>query len=71
MNDKTAMEVKAIKEARRYFAEALTELHLMSAFHNCTPAQIDQVIEACVTGFQESMQKQAGSTELLDDDIPF
>ncbi|MGE0108173.1 MAG: DUF6511 domain-containing protein [Bdellovibrionales bacterium] len=71
MRDKTPMETQAIKEARRYFAEALTELRLMSAFHNCTPAQIDQVIEACVTGFQESMQRQASQTDFIDDEIPF
>lgn len=71
MIDKTAFEKQAIKEARRNFAEALTELKLMSAFQNCTPAQIDQLIEACVDGFQASMQRQAGQTNPLDDEIPF
>lgn len=71
MIDKTALEKQAIKDARRYFAEALTELKLMSAFQNCTPVQIDQLIEACVDGFQASMQRQAGQANSLDDEIPF
>jgi hypothetical protein len=71
MIDKTALEKQAIKRARRNFAEALTELKLMSAFQNCTPAQIDQLIEACVDGFQASMQRQAGQQNPLDDEIPF
>jgi hypothetical protein len=71
MIDKTPMEKNAIKEARRSFAEALTELRLMSAFQNCAPAQIDQIIEACVSGFQASMQRQASQANSLDDEIPF
>ena len=71
MIDKTALEKQAIKDARRYFAEALTELKLMSAFQNCTPAQIDQLIESCVDGFQASMQRQASQQNSLDDEIPF
>ena len=64
--DKTDMEKKAIKDARRFFAEALTELGLMQAFLDRKPEEIDQLIEACVDGFQDSMQSQS-----LDNDIPF
>jgi hypothetical protein len=64
--DKTGMEQQAIKDARRPFAEALTELGLMEHFFDLTAEQIDQLIEAAVDGFQDSMQRQA-----LNDDLPF
>jgi hypothetical protein len=64
--DKTEMEQQAIKDARRPFAEALTELGLMEHFFDLSAEQIDQLIEAAVNGFQESMQRQA-----LNDDLPF
>ena len=66
MIDKTDMEIQAIMEARRFFAEALAELGLMEPFHDRTPAEIDQLIEACVDGFQESMLRQS-----LAGDVPF
>ena len=66
MVDKTAMEKQAIKDARRFFAEALTELGLMDPFHDRSAAEIDRLIEACVDGFQASMQRQA-----MNDDVPF
>lgn len=73
MIDKTARESQAIRDARRPFAEALTELGLMAPFHDRTAAEIDQLIEAAVTGYVESIQRQAaGRTGTLpDDEIPF
>ena len=66
MIDKTDMEKQAIKDARRFFAEALVELGLMEPFHDRSAEEIDRLIEAAVDGFQDSMQRQS-----LNDDIPF
>ncbi len=66
MIDKTDMEKQAIKDARRFFAEALTELGLLAHFHDRTPTEIDRIIEACIDGFQDSMQRQS-----LNDEITF
>ena len=75
MIDKTARETEALKDARKPFAEALTNLGLMDAFYNRTAAEIDVLLEAAVTGFIESMQHQVAAKErngqLLDDSIPF
>ena len=75
MIDKTARETRAIRDARKDFAEALTELGLMAPFHDRTAAEIDQLIEAAVTGYIDSMQTQAARTErtgtVLDDPLPF
>ncbi len=62
----TEMEKQAIKDARKFFAEALTELGLMDHFAERTGEEIDQLITAAVDGFQASMQRQS-----LDDGIPF
>ncbi len=40
MIDKTDMEIRAIKDARRFLAEVFTELSLMSAFQHRTAAEI-------------------------------
>ena len=66
MIDKTDMEQQAIRDARRSFAEALTELGLMEPFLDRSAAEIDRLIEACIDGFQDSMQRQS-----LNDDVPF
>jgi len=51
MIDKTDMEARAIKQARRFFAEVIQELGLMPAFEDRPAAEIDRIIEACVDGF--------------------
>jgi molybdopterin biosynthesis enzyme MoaB len=66
MIDKTELEAKAIKAARRNFAETLTELGLLAPFHDRTPEEIDRIIEACVDGFQDAMRREA-----LNDDLPW
>lgn len=63
---KTDMERRAIRDARRFFAEALTELGLMEHLAERSAAEIDQLIEACIDGFQASMQRQS-----LNGDLPF
>lgn len=69
--DKTQMEERAVKDARRPLAEVLVELNLMAPFHDRSAVEIDRVIEACVDGFQESMRRQAAERDPLDDPIPF
>jgi len=66
MIDKTDMETRAIKDARQFLAEALSELGLLKQFHDRSADEIDRIIEACVDGFQDSMQRQS-----LNGDIPF
>ena len=66
MIDKTDMEKRAIADARHFLAEVLNEMDLMDPFRDRTTQEIDRIIEACVDGFQDSMQRQS-----LNGDIPF
>lgn len=72
--DKTPRETQALVDARRPFAEALTELGLMPVFHDRKPEDIAQIIEAVVTGYVDSLLWQAGVPErtgTFNDPIPF
>ena len=57
--DKTEMEARAVKDARRALAQILVELGLMEPFRGRSAAEIDRVIEACIDGFQASLRRQA------------
>jgi hypothetical protein len=74
MIDKTDMEARAIQHARRNLAEMLTAIGLMAPFFDRSATEIDQLIEAAVTGYVESMQRQAAQRErtgtTYDDPLP-
>ena len=75
MIDKSAREAQAIVDARKDFAEALNALGLMAPFFDRTAAEIDQLIEAAVTGYIDSMQAQGATPErdgrIPENQIPF
>jgi hypothetical protein len=71
MIDKTDMEQLAIRHARGKLAMALTDLGLMGPFFDRSATEIDRIIEACVDGFQEGMQKQAPPRDAFEYEIPF
>ena len=75
MIDKTARETQALKDARHPFAEALSELGLMDTFYHRTAVEIDRLIEAAVTGYVDSMLRQATTPErtgtAFDLPVPF
>jgi len=64
MIDKTEMEAAAIRDARRNLAEVLTDLGLLTPFRDRSPAEIDRIIEACVDGFREAMQRRSDANEI-------
>ena len=69
--DKSAMELQAVKDARRPLAEVLVELNLMAPFHDRSAAEIDRIIEACIDGFQASLRRQVAQLDPMSDPIPF
>jgi hypothetical protein len=62
----TEMEKKAIKEGKRSLYNSLVEIGKADHFADCSPEQMDRLVEAVWNGLQASMRQQS-----LDGDVPF
>lgn len=76
MIDKTELEKLALKRTRKAFGETLQELGLMEPFFHRSAADIDRLIEACITGYNQAFkdimeEDKKKLQEEIGDEIPF